>query len=328
MAQSIFWTRCLVLLIGNVLVIMARAQGGNSTDYYCNICGDNNSIQFPTGVVEFEYQNETYRNNCQTWQDIVMNPNAISDDFCRNVLFNYTVEICRCTTPSGEFVADVIQQQQQQQQQQNTAAPTSTPGSAQIPDDMTPSPATTTTAPGMPVDNAQPQELEATPFTVKYDGITSNPSIQDLGQVQDVTCTHVRDTVTELLGRLANSNCNATFDERDTAVYDFQALLATTSNTTTNYTKEDLDEAIDQAFFDRFRENKLLSKLKNLPEDNPFSSTTAVTSTTNPRQSPTESPVDDTPNEAASGSDSFGMVSGRLLGGNFLLLIGMWQIPC
>jgi hypothetical protein len=322
----------LVLLIGgSFLAIMAGAQdGNNSTDYYCNICGDNNSIQFPTGVVEFEYQNETYRNNCQTWQDIVINPIAILDEFCRNVLFNHTVEICRCTTPDGELVADVILQQQQQP---SSAVPTPTPGTAQIPDDITPPPLTTTNAPVTTTDDddnndTPPEQLQATSFTVRYVGITTDPDSKDLGEAQDVTCAHVRDTVTELLGRFVNNNCNATFYERNLAVFDFRATLASTSNmTANNYTQEDLDEAIDQAFFDRFRENELLSELKNLPDDNPFSSTTAVTSTTNPQQSPTESPAEDeTPNEEASDSDSYGMVSGGFWGSIFLLVLGMWQI--
>jgi hypothetical protein len=72
---------------------------------HCNICGDEgNTIQFPTGVVEFMYKGAKWKNNCETLQDIVKNPVAISDSFCRNELLAYTVDICRCTDPKGELV--------------------------------------------------------------------------------------------------------------------------------------------------------------------------------------------------------------------------------
>jgi hypothetical protein len=71
----------------------------------CNICGDGNSIQYPQGVVEFVYDGVERKNNCETWQDIVKNPVAISDDFCRNEMIKYTAVPCRCTTPAGDSAA-------------------------------------------------------------------------------------------------------------------------------------------------------------------------------------------------------------------------------
>lgn len=70
----------------------------------CNICGDGNTIQYPQGSVEFIYNGEKRKNNCQTWQKIVENPVTISDDFCRNELLQYTHFICRCTDPFGNAV--------------------------------------------------------------------------------------------------------------------------------------------------------------------------------------------------------------------------------
>lgn len=70
----------------------------------CNICGDGNTIQYPQGSVEFEYNGEKRKNNCQHWQKIVKNPVAISDDFCRNELPKYTYTVCRCTDPDGNSV--------------------------------------------------------------------------------------------------------------------------------------------------------------------------------------------------------------------------------
>lgn len=72
----------------------------------CNICGDGNSIQYPQGVVEFVYQGVKRKNNCQRWQDIVKNPNAISDEFCRGEMLRYTLDKCRCTDPEGRAVKD------------------------------------------------------------------------------------------------------------------------------------------------------------------------------------------------------------------------------
>ena len=60
---------------------------------YCNICGQGNFIGFPTGIVSFEYEGEQRTNNCQTWQTIVMNPVAISDEFCRNDMLMYTLDV-------------------------------------------------------------------------------------------------------------------------------------------------------------------------------------------------------------------------------------------
>jgi hypothetical protein len=120
--------------------------------------------------------------------------------------------------------------------------------------------------------------------------------------------------------------CNATFYGRDMAVYDFGATPASSLNTA-NYTQEELNKAIDQAFSDQFRENKLLSELKALPDDNPFSSTTAITASTNtPSSSTVLTEKDETPSQA-SGSDSYGMVSGGLWGSIFLFMFGFRQLP-
>jgi hypothetical protein len=54
--------------------------------------------------VEFYYKGEFRKNNCEHWQDIVKNPVAISDDFCRNELPKYTFKTCRCTDPEGKQV--------------------------------------------------------------------------------------------------------------------------------------------------------------------------------------------------------------------------------
>lgn len=86
-----------LLVIAALTVAAVRAQD-------CNICGQNNSLQFPQGVVSFTYQGEVRKNSCQNWQTIVKNPNAISDDFCRNELLQYTVNVCRCTTMGGDAV--------------------------------------------------------------------------------------------------------------------------------------------------------------------------------------------------------------------------------
>lgn len=54
--------------------------------------------------MEFYYKGEFRKNNCQHWQEIVENPVAISDDFCRNELPKYTLKTCRCTDPEGNQV--------------------------------------------------------------------------------------------------------------------------------------------------------------------------------------------------------------------------------
>ena len=59
----------------------------------CNICGDGNYIGFPTGVVTIVYEGLEKKNNCQSWSEIVKNPVAISDYYCRNEMLNYTAEV-------------------------------------------------------------------------------------------------------------------------------------------------------------------------------------------------------------------------------------------
>lgn len=71
----------------------------------CNICGYGNTIQYPQGVVQFVYEGEPLKNNCQTWQRIVdNNPFAISTKFCINEMLQYTHNVCRCTTADGGAV--------------------------------------------------------------------------------------------------------------------------------------------------------------------------------------------------------------------------------
>ena len=83
----------------------------------CNICGEGNQINFPTGVVQFFYDGEVRKNNCNTWQNIVKNPNAISDSFCKNELLEFTHKVCRCTDRFGNSV----------EWEPPTATPTSAP---------------------------------------------------------------------------------------------------------------------------------------------------------------------------------------------------------
>lgn len=90
----------------------------------CNICGDGNSIQYPQGVVEFMYQGAKRKNSCQTWQKIVTNPVAISDEFCRKEMLAYTVETCICTTPEGVLVSTLY------------GPPTQSPGSDETTSDI------------------------------------------------------------------------------------------------------------------------------------------------------------------------------------------------
>jgi hypothetical protein len=92
----IFFLVCFVLL----LVAPSQAQD-------CNICGDSNSIQYPQGVVEFMYEGTKVKNSCQRWQQVVQNVNAISDEFCRNEMLEYTKDVCRCTTPEGDLLSDL-----------------------------------------------------------------------------------------------------------------------------------------------------------------------------------------------------------------------------
>jgi hypothetical protein len=91
-----FWTRMIVTVSG---------QEVPSDNNFCNICGDGNTIQFPTGVVDFTYDGEYRKNNCRTWQQIVNNNNfAIPDAFCRTQMLEYTHKVCRCTRPDGSAV--------------------------------------------------------------------------------------------------------------------------------------------------------------------------------------------------------------------------------
>jgi hypothetical protein len=73
----------------------------------CNICGDNNSIQYGTGVVEFMYNGAKWKNSCLELEKTVQNVIAISDEFCRTELLQYTKDVCRCTTPDGDLLSDL-----------------------------------------------------------------------------------------------------------------------------------------------------------------------------------------------------------------------------
>ena len=75
-----------------LLALLLSAATTEAEDY-CNICGQGNSIGFATGIVSFEYEGVQLTNNCQTWQTIVMNPVAISDDFCRDEMLMYTLPV-------------------------------------------------------------------------------------------------------------------------------------------------------------------------------------------------------------------------------------------
>ena len=92
----------LACLIALLLVAPLQAQD-------CNICGDGNSIQDPQGVVTFMYQGSQVRNSCLELQETVKKVSAISDEFCRTELVQYTIERCRCTTPEGDLVADLTE---------------------------------------------------------------------------------------------------------------------------------------------------------------------------------------------------------------------------
>lgn len=76
----------------------------------CNICGEGNKISSTTSVVEFEYNGEMLKNNCLEWQTVVKNPNTITEQFCKEVMINYTIDKCRCTTPDGKLLSDIMKQ--------------------------------------------------------------------------------------------------------------------------------------------------------------------------------------------------------------------------
>jgi hypothetical protein len=87
----VFWT----------MIVLVSGQQSN----ICNICGDGNSIQYPTGVVDFTYEGVYRKNNCVTWQKIITNNDfAIPDQFCRTEMLRYTYQVCRCTRPDGSAV--------------------------------------------------------------------------------------------------------------------------------------------------------------------------------------------------------------------------------
>lgn len=90
----------LACLIAMLVVAPSQAQN-------CNICGDGNSIQYPQGVVEFIYGDQKLKNSCERWQEVVQNVNAISDEFCRTEMLQFTKDVCRCTTPEGDLLSDL-----------------------------------------------------------------------------------------------------------------------------------------------------------------------------------------------------------------------------
>jgi hypothetical protein len=87
------------------LTVLLHAAPLNAQD--CNICGDGNVIGNSLGVVKFVYQGTEVKNNCERWQEIVGNVNAISDEFCRNEMFQYTKDVCSCSTPEGDLLSDL-----------------------------------------------------------------------------------------------------------------------------------------------------------------------------------------------------------------------------
>jgi hypothetical protein len=73
----------------------------------CNICGDGNTIGDSKSSVEFEYGGVKLKNSCLEWQEIVKNPNAISDEFCRSEMLQYTIDVCDCANAQGVLLSDL-----------------------------------------------------------------------------------------------------------------------------------------------------------------------------------------------------------------------------
>jgi len=95
-------------LLVALLLPLAAGQATDDGDF-CNICGPGNAIAFGTGVVTFVYEGEERTNNCDSWQEIVKNPVAISSDFCRNEMPRITAEPCRCYNElTGEATVDLF----------------------------------------------------------------------------------------------------------------------------------------------------------------------------------------------------------------------------
>jgi len=98
-----FW-----LLVALLLPLAAGQATTADGEDFCNICGPGNAIAFGTGVVTFIYEGEERTNNCDSWQEIVKNPVAISSDFCRNEMPRITAEPCRCYNElTGEATVDL-----------------------------------------------------------------------------------------------------------------------------------------------------------------------------------------------------------------------------
>lgn len=104
--------RLTLLLLLTTLTLVAAQDNGTASTSDCNICGEGNMILSPRGVVEFDYYNETLKNSCQEWQVVVVNPNAISELFCKNEMIKYTAGPCKCTTQSGKLLTDLMRQNQ------------------------------------------------------------------------------------------------------------------------------------------------------------------------------------------------------------------------
>lgn len=98
----------------------------------CNICGEGNLIGSTTSVVEFVYKGETVKNNCLRWSQIVVNPNAISEQFCKEEMLNYTIDKCRCTTPDGNLLSDIIKESMSSVSSSSSGSGGSTPSSPMI----------------------------------------------------------------------------------------------------------------------------------------------------------------------------------------------------
>jgi hypothetical protein len=106
------WSYVLVTIFLSAFPVAAGSQEVDiaPSNLPCTVCGYingvPNSVQFPTGVVEFEYKGQNWKNNCNKWEVTVTNPNAISSDICRSQLILHTYVICRCTTPDGRLLSD------------------------------------------------------------------------------------------------------------------------------------------------------------------------------------------------------------------------------
>ena len=94
-------------MLSFLVCLIVLLHAAPSKAQFCNICGDGNIIGDSTAVVEFVYEGTKVKNNCQKLQEIVQNVNAISDEFCRTEILQYTKDTCDCATPEGDLLSDL-----------------------------------------------------------------------------------------------------------------------------------------------------------------------------------------------------------------------------